>query len=109
MASSDLDSFISFLSSNPEIQQSCINAATFNDVAAIAKANGFEVSGSDLVKFASTQVNELNDEQLASIAGGGTWVGTPDEDKNMAVAVGAGTLAGMGTMLTLTSMAATIK
>lgn len=93
MTTSNLDGFITFLSSNPDIEQSCANAATYNDVAAIAKANGFEVSGADLVKHASTQVNELRDEQLESISGGG-WVGSNSEDQDTATAVGVGTVAG---------------
>jgi len=93
MTTSNLDGFINFLSSNPDIEQSCASASSYNDVAAIAKANGFEVSGSDLVKLASTQIKELRDEQLESISGGG-WVGSDSEDKDTATAVGVGTIAG---------------
>jgi len=94
MTTSNLDGFINFLSSNPDIEQSCASASSYNDVAAIAKANGFEVSGSDLVKLASTQIKELRDEQLESISGGGTWTGSDSGDEKVGVGVVGGVASG---------------
>ena len=65
-----VEAFTKFLDANPEVAQKISACQNYNEVAEIAKANGIEVSGAELTKFAAEQTSELSDEALEAVAGG---------------------------------------
>ncbi len=69
-----LEAFTKFLDSNPEVAKKVAACQNYNEVAEIAKANGINVSGAELTKFAAEQTAELSDEALEAVAGG-AWQG----------------------------------
>ena len=69
-----IDAFTKFLDANPEVAKKVAACQNYNEVAEIAKANGINVSGAELTKFAAEQTAELSDEALEAVAGG-AWQG----------------------------------
>ena len=69
-----IEAFAHFLHENPEVAKEVADCQNYNEVAEIAKANNFNVSGTDLTKYAAEQTSELSDEELEAVAGG-TWDG----------------------------------
>ena len=65
-----VEAFTKFLDANPEVAEKVAACQNYNEVAEIAKANGIEVSGAELTKFAAEQTSELSDEALEAVAGG---------------------------------------
>ena len=65
-----VDAFTQFLDSNPEVAKQVAACQNYNEVAEIAKANGINVSGAELTKYAAEQTAELSDEALEAVAGG---------------------------------------
>ena len=74
-----VEAFAEFLNSKPEIASKVASCATFAEVAEIAKANGFSVTGADLTKSAAKVTAELSDDQLEAVAGG-AWTESPSGD-----------------------------
>ena len=72
-----IEAFTKFLDANPEVAQKVAACQNYNEVAEIAKANGINVSGAELTKFAAEQTAELSDADLEAVAGG-AW--TPNND-----------------------------
>ena len=68
-----IEAFIKFLDANPEVAKKVAACQNYNEVAEIAKANGINVSGSELTKYAAEQTAELSDEALEAVAGG-AWI-----------------------------------
>ena len=68
-----LEAFTKFLDANPEVAKKVAACQNHNEVAEIAKANGINVSGAELTKFAAEQTAELSDADLEAVAGG-AWV-----------------------------------
>jgi predicted ribosomally synthesized peptide with nif11-like leader len=93
MSDSELSKFGEFLNLNPEIAKKCATSTNYDEVAAIAAENGFAVTTIEIIREASSQVTELNDEQLESVAGG-TWSGDDANDKGIASGIGAGVIGG---------------
>ena len=77
--------FSEFLDSNPDIASKVAASSTFDEVASIAKENGFEISGVELMKYAAQATTELSDEALDAVAGG-AWTGDPNADAGVAIA-----------------------
>ena len=73
-----IEAFTKFLDANPEVAKKVAACQNYNEVAEIAKANGINVSGAELTKFAAEQSAELSDEQLEAVAGG-SW-GQPQNE-----------------------------
>ena len=73
-----IEAFTKFLDANPDVAKKVAACQNYNEVAEIAKANGINVSGAELTKYAAEQTAELSDADLEAVAGG-TWgvVGTP--------------------------------
>ena len=67
-----IEAFIKFLDANPEVAKRVAACQNYNEAAEIAKANGINVSGAELTKYAAEQTAELSDEALEAVAGG-TW------------------------------------
>ena len=74
--------FSEFLDSNPDIASKVAASSTFDQVASIAKENGFEISGAELTKYAAQATSELSDEALDAVAGG-AWTGEPSGDATL--------------------------
>ena len=68
-----IEAFTKFLDANPEVAKKVAACQNHNEVAEIAKANGINVSGAELTKFAAEQTAELSDADLEAVAGG-AWV-----------------------------------
>ena len=96
-----IEAFTKFLDANPEVAKKVAACQNYNEVAEIAKANGINVSGAELTKFAAEQSAELSDEQLEAVAGG-SW-GQPQNDPaspgNAANTVGTTALVTMNTIM----------
>ena len=90
-----VQAFSDFLNSNPDIASKVASCATYDEVAVIAKANGFNVTGAELTRFAAQATSELSDEALEAVAGG-SWTESKSGD---AVA----TTAAVGSAATATS------
>ena len=65
-----IEAFTKFLDANPEVAKKVAACQNYNEVAEIAKANGINVSGAELTKYAAEQTAELSDEALEAVAGG---------------------------------------
>ena len=87
--------FSEFLDSNPDIASKVAASSTFDEVASIAKENGFEISGAELTKYAAQATTELSDEALDAVAGG-SWSGAPSTDATIVTG-------GIGASATITS------
>ena len=58
------EAFSEFLNSHPDIAKKVADCTCYDEVSVIAKANGFEVSGAELTKYAAKATSELSDDQL---------------------------------------------
>ena len=70
-----IEAFTKFLDANPEVAKKVAACQNYNEVAEIAKANGINISGAELTKYAAEQTAELSDEALEAVAGG-SWTGS---------------------------------
>ena len=70
-----IEAFTKFLDDNPEVAKKVAACQNYNEVAEIAKANGINVSGTELTKYAAEQTSELSDEALEAVAGGSSTPG----------------------------------
>ena len=52
-----IEAFAHFLHENPEVAKEVADCQNYNEVAEIAKANNFNVSGTDLTKYAAEQTS----------------------------------------------------
>ena len=68
-----IEAFTKFLDANPEVAKKVAACQNHNEVAEIAKANGINVSGAELTRYAAEQTAELSDADLEAVAGG-AWV-----------------------------------
>ena len=84
--------FSDFLDSHPDIATKVASCATYDEVAVIAKENGFDVTGAQLTRYAAQATSELSDEALEAVAGG-SWAGKTSTD----VAIGTGVAGGAAT------------
>ena len=83
-----IEAFTKFLDANPEVAKKVAACQNYNQVAEIAKANGFNVTGAELTKYSAEQTAELSDEQLEAVAGGGgPWTGSENVDTVLSVFV----------------------
>ncbi len=89
-----IEAFTKFLDANPEVAKKVAACQNFNEVADIAKANGINVSGAELTKFAAQQTTELSDEDLEAVAGG-SWAGNAENERTAAAATPGVLLIGM--------------
>ena len=71
-----IEAFSEFLNSHPDIATKVAACSTFDEVSAIAKENGFEVTGAELTKHAAATTSELSDAELEAVAGG-SWTESP--------------------------------
>ena len=80
-----VEAFSEFLNSHPDIATKVAACSTYDEVSAIAKANGFEVTGAELTKHAAKATSELSDDQLEAVAGG-SWTESPSGDAKASTA-----------------------
>ena len=66
-----IEAFIKFLDDQPEVAKKVAACENYNEVAEIAKANGFNFTGLEFTKYAAKLTGELSDAQLEAVAGGG--------------------------------------
>lgn len=103
-----VEAFSEFLNANPDTASKVAACSTFDEVAAIAKSNGFTVTGAELTKHAAKATSELTDDQLEAVAGG-SWTESPSGDATATTAaVGSAataTGAGIGATVALTIIA----
>ena len=66
-----IEAFIKFLDDKPEVAKKVAACENYNEVAEIAKANGFNFTGLEFTKYAAKLTGELSDAQLEAVAGGG--------------------------------------
>ena len=85
-----IEAFTKFLDANPEVAKKVAACQNYNEVAEIAKANGINVTGVELTKYAAEQTVELSDEALEAVAGG-DWTGSLKGDVGVATGTGAAT------------------
>ena len=99
-----IQAFSEFLDSHADVAHKVAACATFDEVSAIAKANGFEVTGAELTKHAAKATSELSDEALEAVAGG-SWTESSSGDVTagtaVASAVATSTGAGIGATVAL--------
>ena len=81
-----LEAFSTFLESNPEALEKVKACANHAEVAAIAKANGIDVSPAELMKSAAKATAELDDDALEAVAGG-SWTGSSGNDTTTTINV----------------------
>ena len=75
-----LEAFRTFLESNPEALEKVKACSNHDEVAAIAKANGIDVSGAEVMKAAALATAELDDDALEAVAGGRAITGSDAGD-----------------------------
>ena len=91
-----IEAFTKFLDANPEVAKKVAACQNYDEVAEIAKANGINVSGAELIKYAAEQTAELSDEDLEAVAGG-SWTGSgQSHDVAVGTAVAGGAAVGYG-------------
>ena len=90
-----VEAFAEFINSNSDTAAKVAACSTFDEVSAIAAANGFTVSGAELTKHAAKATSELSDDQLEAVAGG-SWTESPSGDATA-------TTAAVGSAATATS------
>ena len=79
-----IEAFTKFLDANPEVAKKVAACQNYNEVAEIAKANGINVNGAELTKYAAEQTAELSDADLEAVAGG-SWTGDKPTDTGLKV------------------------
>ena len=84
-----VEAFSEFLNSHPDVATKVAACACYDEVSVIAKANGFEVSGAELTKYAAKATAELSDADLEAVAGG-SWTESPSGDATATTAAAAG-------------------
>ena len=87
-----VEAFSEFLDSHPDVATKVAACACYNEVSVIAKANGFEVSGAELTKYAAKATSELSDAELEAVAGG-SWTESPSGDATATTAAASGAAA----------------
>lgn len=92
--------FSEFLDSHPDIATKVSACATYDQVAEIAKANGFQITGAELTKYAAQATSELSDEALEAVAGG-SWSGKTSTDVAIGTAVGGSAASAAGTGISM--------
>ena len=65
-----LEAFKAFLASNPEVAEKVKACSDHDEVSAIAKQNGIDVSPAELLKADMEATVELDDDDLEAVAGG---------------------------------------
>ena len=87
-----VEAFSEFLDSHPDVATKVAACACYDEVSVIAKANGFEVSGAELTKYAAKATAELSDADLEAVAGG-SWTESPSGDATATTAAASGAAA----------------
>ena len=77
-----IEAFIKFLDDKPEVAKKVAACENYNEVAEIAKANGFNFTGLEFTKYAAKLTGELSDAQLEAVAGG-NWAGSDEADRGI--------------------------
>ena len=81
-----VEAFTKFLDANPEVAKKVAACQNYNEVAEIAKANGINVSGAELTKYAAEQTAELSDADLEAVAGG-SWTSAQSDPVQLSAAI----------------------
>lgn len=88
--------FLKLLSDDSSFLEQVNSAQTVSDLIAIAGQRGIILTPDEVIKMASSSVDELSDTQLEAIAGG-SWTGSTGGDYASGSAVGTVAGAGIGT------------
>lgn len=101
--------FTSFLDANPAVAAEVAACPTFDDVAAIAQKNGFNVTGAELTKHAAQATAELSDDALEAVAGG-SWTESSSGDATATTAaVGSAASVGSATIGATVALSIIVK
>ena len=73
MSEDQLAALLAKLKDDTELQEKLKGAADLDAAIAMAKEAGFDVSKADLLRYQANQTLELSDEELETVAGGGTF------------------------------------
>ena len=65
-----IDDLMAALSSNAELRQAMTNATSSDDAAKAAAAAGYKVTSQELIEAYKSRMEEMSEDQLASVAGG---------------------------------------
>jgi predicted ribosomally synthesized peptide with nif11-like leader len=70
MSEEQLAALVARIKEDDELKQKLQGAADLDAIIAVAKDSGFDVSREAFIKASSSQVHELTDSELESVAGG---------------------------------------
>jgi predicted ribosomally synthesized peptide with nif11-like leader len=73
MSEDQLLALLAKLQDDSGLREKLQGAADLDAVVALAKESGFDVSKADWMKYQASQPQELSDEELESVAGGGRF------------------------------------
>ena len=73
MSEDQLAALLAKLKDDAELQEKLQGAADLDAAVTLVKEAGFDVSKADLLRYQANQTLELSDEELESVAGGGTF------------------------------------
>jgi predicted ribosomally synthesized peptide with nif11-like leader len=86
MSEDQLLALLAKLQDDSGLREKLQGAADLDAAVSLAKESGFDVSKADWMKYQASQPQELSDEELESVAGGGwgafvRWVGGLKNDR----------------------------
>jgi predicted ribosomally synthesized peptide with nif11-like leader len=73
MSEEQLAALLAKLKEDAELQEKLQGSADLDAAVTLVKEEGFDVSKADLLRYQANQTLELSDEELESVAGGGTF------------------------------------
>ena len=65
-----IDDLMAALSSNAELRQAMTNATSSDDAAKAATAAGYKVTSQEIIEAYKSKMEEMSEDQLASVSGG---------------------------------------
>lgn len=69
MADTELNTLLQAIAANPALKDSFRKATTADEVAAIAKRQGYNIKGADIIRYQARKVSTLSDTELEAMAG----------------------------------------
>jgi len=76
MSEEQLQSLLEKLRHDPALVQKLKAASDLEEGLALIKAEGFDVSKAELLRYQARQTLEMNDQELEGVAGGANWCGS---------------------------------
>jgi predicted ribosomally synthesized peptide with nif11-like leader len=76
MSEEQLQSLLEKLKHDPALVRKLKAASNFEEGLALIKAEGFDVSKAELLRYQARQTLEMNEQELEGVAGGANWCGS---------------------------------